>query len=639
MSMKSLVMAIGVMLLAVPLSAAEEPEVIVEIDRSQIYEGESILYRITVNHVDSPSPPELRGLDEFTVTKLGEQPLNSRSITIINGVRSDTVRLGRQYNYRLTPKRSGTVTIPAPVAHVAGKEIRGRAVTIRVVAPQIQDTVILNVSSDRKSVYPMQPFTVSLIVAVKPLAASYADRNPVAIQSTPPKLSIPWANDDQLPDGLEPEVDWRHWLGPLQDRHGNGFQINNIGGNSVFSLFDTTTSFQPAPRRVRRLNQQGQEIDYWEFRLDRRFVPKQVGTYVFGPVSLKGTFAAFDPTREELVPDQIYAVAKSIAVVVKDVPVEGRPETFLGTIGRFTFQAELAPTRAQVGDPMTLTLTLDGQGTLDQATAPDLTQIPAIAELFKTYEATSKTVGDSVHFTYSLRPMRADVTEFPSVPISYFDVELEKYVTLRSEPIPVQISEAQRLTNDEVIARSAATGPDKLAIETSNEGVFANIADASALEDETVRPTRWLAVWSGMLATYLVVSLVLTQIIARRRDPALQRRRAAPATAFARLQCARQLFQNGEQADAIGQLRAAFTGLAADVDGESGEGMTPRDVQKRLEELDTDTTLNGRVFALLEQCDAARYGAMPEETERFERDARSLLSDLIHDLKAKKHLS
>ena len=101
--------------------AAQEPEIVVEVDRQQVYEGESITYRITLNHVENPSPPQLSGFDRFQPESLGEKSLNSQQITIINGRRSEIIRRGQQYNYRLTPQEAGQFNIPAPTAEVNGQ--------------------------------------------------------------------------------------------------------------------------------------------------------------------------------------------------------------------------------------------------------------------------------------------------------------------------------------------------------------------------------------------------------------------------------------------------------------------------------------------------------------------------------------
>ena len=102
-------------------AAEDEPELLVELGRERIYEGESVQYEVTLNRVQDPQPPKLEGFEEFQVEFLGERSLDSQQITIINGRMTKDVRYGRAYRYALTPKRSGTLQIPAPVAEVAGR--------------------------------------------------------------------------------------------------------------------------------------------------------------------------------------------------------------------------------------------------------------------------------------------------------------------------------------------------------------------------------------------------------------------------------------------------------------------------------------------------------------------------------------
>ena len=175
------------------------PEIIVELERSRICEGESVLYRVTLNHVENPSTPILEGFDDFDVQPRGDQSLNSRKVMIINGRRSETIRYGRAYNFVLTPKRVGDLTIPAPTATVNGETLRGKSLVLRVTPPQEQDLAILEIRSDKVSVYPTQDFTVTLTIAVRELPAPYASRDPVAVLRRNPALSIPWINDDTLP--------------------------------------------------------------------------------------------------------------------------------------------------------------------------------------------------------------------------------------------------------------------------------------------------------------------------------------------------------------------------------------------------------------------------------------------------------
>ena len=59
-------------------------------------------------------------------------------------------------------------------------------------------------------------------------------------------------------------------------------------------------------------------------------------------------------------------------------------------------------------------------------------------------------LGDRRQFTYSLRPRTADIKAFPPVALSYFDVDRERYVTLRTEPIPLRVAAARQLADGEI---------------------------------------------------------------------------------------------------------------------------------------------------------------------------------------------
>ncbi len=637
MSTARTVVPVLIVWLSVAHSAVAQgvPEVIAEIGSTRIYQGESVLYQVTLNHVENPSPPQLEGFDDFDVAKLGEQALDSRQITIINGRRSETVRRGRAYKYRLTPRRAGSLQIPAPVAVVDGQSIRGRELTLEVVAPQDQDVVLMQTLVDRQSVYPMQPVSVTLSIAVKELPSSLSGQEPVRVLSTPPALQIPWVDDDRLPDGLRPKTEWRQWLLPMEDRR--GFSVNKLGRSSVFSLFDERPSaFHPRPHRTRRTDRQGQEVGYWQYEFTRVFVPTRIGQYAFGPVTLKGMFATGVNAAGRVVGENIYAVAPQTAVTVKDVPRQGRPESYIGAVGEFRFEADLEPKKARVGDPMTLSIAMTGVGTLDSAWPPDLAKVPEVAERFRIYEPTDKTEGNTRRFTYSLRPKQEGITEFPSVEIAYFDVEKECYVTEQTAPIPVEVVKADRLGGHQIVATRNGSGTAARDVEVSREGIFQNVTDPSALRDESIRPGRRLVALAGLAGCYATAMVVIGQVRRRGSDAAWRRRRAAASRARTTLREAiKELSANRATAGAD-RVQAALVGLVADVANLPEAGLTPRDVEQQLRQLGIEDELVRRAGALLATCDAARYGASDDSIHSLGHEAEELLKSLTNHLKARK---
>ena len=642
---------LGVFCLLLPLImtgslwAADEAELIVELAREAIYEGESVRYRVTLNHVENPGPPQLEGVDtDFEVEPAGEQSLNSHQITIINGRRREVRRFGRAYDYLLTPRRAGTLEIPAPVAQVDGQLLRGRSLTLEVIAPQDQGTVVLEIRSDRESVYPMQQFTVTLHVAIKALPDPFSKTHPIRLlqqlnQRVPlPALTVPWVDDDRLPAGVKPESVWREWLTDLQNRSGAGFSVNNLGNSSVFSLFDERPmAFLPQARRVERKDHAGVDAQYWDFEFARSFTPHQLGSLRFGPVTLKGTFVTEVNSQNEVTTRQIYAVARPLVVTAKDVPSDGRPDSYLGAIGHFEVVNQLVPMQAKVGDPLTLTITLRGQGTLEAARAPDLTAIPAVTDRFRVYEATGETQEGQRQFTYSLRPLQAGTVEFPSIPLSYFDVQQEKFITLRSEPISLVVAQAEQLDDDEIALAGARNGR-QAAIEASQDGVLVNINDLSILTDQSVDAPRWFLLFAGMGGAYVLVLVVSDQVRQFFGDRDLQRRRLAPGRARRRLKGAGTQIQAGKWRVAVDALGGALIGLVADVVGMEESGLTSAEVETQLKNMGVETEIVRRTSELLETCDGVRYGASHRALQGLDDQAGLLLDELITNLKRKKLL-
>ncbi len=599
-------------------AAEDEPELLVELARERIYEGESVQYEVILNHVQNPQPPKLEGFEEF-----------------LNGRMTQVVRYGRAYRYALTPKRSGALQIPAPVAEVAGRKLTGRVLTLEVIPPSDQDLAILDLAVDRDHVYPMQPFTIRLTVAVKALPEPVAERNPVTVLRRLPALSIPWANDDSLPTGIRPEQPWQEWLESLRNDRG-GFSVNNVGAQSAFSFFsDAPLGFLPEPRRTTRKDRSGKDAAYWEFDFVRKFIPHELGVVSFGPVTLKGEFITRVDADSRAETESVFAVAKARTVTVRDAPAEGQPDSYIQAIGKFTFAGSLIPAEAKVGDPLTLTLTLRGEGTLDATRAPNLTARAEVTERFRVYEATEETREGARLFTYSLRPLQPGQIVFPAIPISYFDVEKEQYVTLQTQPIPLTVKPAEQIGEGEIAVAPAARTAG-MSVEARQDGILANIDDLAALRDQSVRPSRWLAYVGLLGAAYAGIVLASRQLGRYLGDATLQRRRAAPARARQRLQAARAEIQAGHGREGAEHLGSAVVGLVADMAAQPEAGMTSREVEGQLRAWGVEDELRQRTAALLETCDGARYGAVADAVRGLSDSAPALLEDLIRALKSDK---
>ena len=636
-STKRILLALAILLAPVAaLAADEEPRISASLEQHEIYEGQSAVYRVMVENVENPKAPDVPATSDFDVALLRQQSLDSQQITIINGVMQQTVHRGREFQYRLTPKRTGELVVPGPAVKVNGKRLVGTPQRLVVLPASAQDLAAVELAADRQAVYPTQPFTVMLSILVKELPAPRSDDDPLSVQTPRPVLRIPWLTDQELPAGLTPKEDWQQWAKSFIDQEGVGFGINELVQQTAFSFFGRNAlAFRPEPRKVARPDAQGRAAHYFRYDFPRTFTAKQAGPIHFGAVALQGTFADGVSESGHLHGKEIYAASKPLALMVRDVPRDGRPDNYCGAVGHFRLEAELTPAQSKVGDPITLTLALRGSGSLAAAKAPDLGKLPDVAARFKVYEATQKTEADAARFVYSLRPLVEGAEPFPAVPVAYFDVDAERFVTVQSEPIPIRVSKAEQLSGDQIVASPRVAGQNAKELEARQEGIFANISDVALVRDQSVRPGHWLA-GLGLCSTAYVLAVGGVVALRRRfQDKTALRRRAAVGRARHRLQAALEHWRAGRMREAADGVQDALVGLVADAGDLHEAGLTPKDVLGHLETWAVPDALLARLGRLLDACDAARYGGAAASAGLGD-EARQVLDAVIEALRTQK---
>jgi hypothetical protein len=344
-------------------------------------------------------------------------------------------------------------------------------------------------------------------------------------------------------------------------------------------------------------------------------------------------FATAAGGRGDVAASRVMALARPVSVTVKDAPLAGRPESYGGAVGRFQVDCQLRPTQVQVGQPMTCALTLRGEGTLDRTVAPDLTRVTGVADNFKVYESTATAVPGGKQFTYSLRPLQAEVTQFPPIPLSYFDVDQEAYVTLQTAAIPVRVSEAEQLRSED-IARAAAPSGGPGSLQSRREGIFANMTQPRQFVDRTVQPGFWAALVAALATVQFLAVAVVPRLRRQAADTGRQRRRGAASRARRQLRSGTESWRAGRNREAAQLWHDMIVGFVADVGDAIAAGMTNVDVQAALRQWGLSESLVRRVDQFLQHCDAVRFGSAGGSS--LDREAETLLEDLLQACRQQK---
>ncbi len=133
-----------------------------------------------------------------------------------------------------------------------------------------------------------------------------------------------------------------------------------------------------------------------------------------------------------------------IVLEVIPLPKEGQPKSFTGAVGQLQMTTSVKPNRVEVGEPIKLSVTLSGQGTLDNTPIPEADSW----EGFKTFAATSEVQYTDIRHLNSRKtfqrmviPTQPTLSHMPALKFSYFNPRTEKYVTLRSPSSRIEVTE------------------------------------------------------------------------------------------------------------------------------------------------------------------------------------------------------
>lgn len=130
---------------------------------------------------------------------------------------------------------------------------------------------------------------------------------------------------------------------------------------------------------------------------------------------------------------------KPVQIEILPLPKDGRPADFSGAVGKFSMEASVSPKKAAAGEPVTMKVSVAGQGNFEGMGAPLLTG----DEGWRTYPPSDKFQStDAVGFTGEKVfefPLiaRQDQTRTPGVQFSFFDPSSEKFVVLTQDPLEV----------------------------------------------------------------------------------------------------------------------------------------------------------------------------------------------------------
>ncbi len=470
--------------------------------------GEAATLSITIQgQTDAPSSalPEIPG---FQVSA-GQRSSNVE-------ISGNQQRSSVTYTYQLSPTRLGTFNV-GPFTFASGNErVELPAVQVRVEGERnLSDLLFATISTQATNIYHQQSFDLTIAVYSR-------DLNVDAVSLV-----------DMPTTGLRLQ-EFRQ-MGNSREMYNN--QLYDVRRFRCRATALTAGEFILAPvLRVGILTQRQRQRE------------------IFDPF---GFFGGMESHPQDI-------TARPLTLGIKSLPNDGRPSNFAGAVGRFVFDATAKPTELAAGDPVTLTMTLSGEGNIDLVSPPQF----AAGTGFRVYEPklvanevdTDRGVGRKM-FEQVVIPKSAEATNLPTLSFSYFDPESARYQTITRGPFTLMIRPG---SNDS--ARLVQAGESRAAATKQFLGTDIGYLKAAPSRWQRVGDRAWYAhpIFLG-LQTVPPLALAIVMLAVRRRDELSRdiskaRRQQAPKAARAALARAEKALAADDRRD---YFEALWEGLAS----------------------------------------------------------------------------
>lgn len=407
-----------------------EPGIDVRLNATQIPLNKAAMLSITLRDAGKGElhVPELEGVQ---LQKRG----TSRQFSTINGTTTTAVT----YRYLLQGQKEGNYTLPPVTFKGRGATLQSQPVDFTILPPQVVNSSPQNPGQSEEGEKSEQAENISVadlaVLQVAIASEAYSGESvPIEIKAffnteakiEPGSITLPQIQGDGVILGTlqaEPKQSREEFNGKVWNTLTWRTSLSAIkeGGHPITVTMDATALIRQTSKTSRsRIRDPLDSFLGGSNPFDDPFFDRMFTRYAEKPLHL---------TWKEL-------------LTVHPLPAENRPDDFHGAVGEFDLAVATRLKDIEMGEPILLTMTVNGAGNFSKIDAPVLPK----SEKWKTYppkvhfEPFGNMGGGQKIFEQAVVITDPHVKEIPALSICYFDPEKEEYVTKHSRPISVNVT-------------------------------------------------------------------------------------------------------------------------------------------------------------------------------------------------------
>ena len=560
---------------------AKEVKVVISVDKNRVEIGSHIRLTVGVEGAFDTDIPKLSMPESFS---LMFGPSVSTQTTIIN----NRVKVFRGFMYGFSPREKGRFEIGPVTLEYKGKTYTSNSINIDVVERTPFESII-----DEESDTSGQRVDINKMVFVE-------------------------LTTDKAEAYIYEEI-----IQSFKLYFQKGLPIDNLD----YVAASTKSFLAEKLGEERRYEEVRDGILYNVIELRTALFPLVSGKIKIPPASFKCNIVIRQQRNRGSLFDEFmggggrrYPVERStepVKLTINPLPAVDKPEVFTGAVGKYTMDVLAKPTKLKVGDPITLTINIRGEGNIQTIGEPLLD--PDGMKNFKAYDFETKvTITDRGYgikgeklFNKVIEPQSEDNDFIPGISFSYFDPELEKYKTLTYAPIPIEVERSEIEIPIHLSVEGAGMAKGQVKILTKD--ILPIMSDLYSFENQGSaiykRPFTLAIIF--LVPILIVVACIYVQ---RQRellhtDVGYARKKRAMAHAQKHLSNARELLQLDNPSEFYATLARTILKHIADRLNVTSASVTSDNIYDILEKRGVSNDVIKELRQCLESCDYGRFSS------------------------------
>ena len=294
---------------------------------------------------------------------------------------------------------------------------------------------------------------------------------------------------------------------------------------------------------------------------------------------------------------------------VKPLPDNGKPASFAGAVGNYTFKSDIDKTELSTNEAVTITLTVSGTGNVELLQLPE----PVFPPDFEVYDPkvtvstniTSQGLGGTKKAEYLVIPRRAGSFVVQPVEFAYFNPADGAYHSEQSPTYEISVAKGKDDDGGSGIYASNQEGIQYLGSDIRH--IMTGDAKLKPTHATFFASAAYFVILLAILLVFIVLLFVLKKREQLTQDTAANRNRKADKVARGRLKNAYQHLKAKDQDKFYVEMSQALWGYIADKTGIERSKLSMDTVSEAMKERHVPDELTQQFVDTLNSCEFARF--------------------------------